>query len=439
MSRHNPGTRDYLQPDAQAPVPGAAKSQAAKIVYLVHDLRDPAVERRVRMMRDGGILPAVLGFHRTMPPASVCGVPTIDLGRTANARLAQRAGTVLRTALGLARWKHQFEGATVIMARNLEMLLLAAIARRSFAPQASLVYECLDVHNVLVDEGPKGKALRAIERNLLRRCQLLIVSSPAFVSAHFNLRHTVVPPVMLLENKLLWSELPPCGLRRSGARTIPATRPWRIGWFGVIRCRTSLALLSQLCRARPNLVEVVIRGRVARNVLTDFDEVIAATPGMTFLGVYDRGRDLATIYGDVHYSWAIDFYEAGFNSEWLLPNRLYEGTSHGAIPLAFEGVQTGTWLAERKAGIVLAEPLAERLLAYFDTLDEEGYHEARAALARIPTADLVSDHTEAAQFANRLLTLSPAEAQGRKTRPASARDRLPVLPKPGDQDGLPAR
>jgi hypothetical protein len=406
-----------MPPDAEKPV-----LEGTKIVYLVHDLRDPAVERRVRMMRDGGIVPAVMGFHRTMPPASVCGLPTTDLGRTANARLAHRAGAVLRTAVGLGRWKRQFQDATVIVARNLEMLLLASIAKRSFAPNASLVYECLDVHSVLVNEGPKGRALRAIERNLLRKCQLLIVSSPAFVSAYFNRRHAVVPPVMLLENKLLQSEIGPNARPPAAARALPPVRPWRIGWFGVIRCSRSLALLSRLCRSRPGLVEVVIRGRVARNVLTDFDDVIAATPGMTFLGVYDRGRDLATIYGDVHYSWTIDFYEAGFNSTWLLPNRLYEGASHGAIPLALEGVQTGRWLADRNAGIILAEPLAEQLEAYFDTLDVDGFLAAQSALTAIPVSDLVSDQTEAAQLADRLLTLPLAAEPGRKqnaSRPAS--------------------
>ena len=87
---------------------------------------------------------------------------------------------------------------------------------------------------------------------------------------------------------------------RRHARPAP---PWRIGWFGIIRCARSLDLLADLVRAHPGLVEVDIRGRPARDVLPGFDHIIAATPGLVFHGAYDRKGDLPYLYSDVHFTW----------------------------------------------------------------------------------------------------------------------------------------
>ena len=53
--------------------------------------------------------------------------------------------------------------------------------------------------------------------------------------------------------------------------------------------------------------------------------IVHAAPGITYTGPYDRARDLRRLYEEVDFAWAVDYYEAGGNSEWLLPNRLYEG------------------------------------------------------------------------------------------------------------------
>jgi hypothetical protein len=51
-----------------------------------------------------------------------------------------------------------------------------------------------------------------------------------------------------------------------------------------------------------------------------------------YLGRYRNPSDLPTIYGDVHFSWAIDYYERGLNSAWLSPCRMYEGSLYGSVP-----------------------------------------------------------------------------------------------------------
>jgi len=369
-----------------------------KVAYFVHDLADAAVHRRVRMMRHFADV-TLLGFRRSDHPVPPCGgLETIELGRTMDARLGQRAIAVLRAATSSRRWQGRLAGCTIFVARQLEMLTLAALARRRIAPDAPLVFECLDIHRLMLTDRPIGVALRTLERRLLRSCRMLVVSSPAFLTNHFARYRPALPPDLLLENKVLAEDLPfsmldnIARLRATGA---PPGPPWRIGWFGVIRCRRSLKLLADLVRRLPGVVEVVIRGRPRRNVIPDFDSVVADTPGLNFLGEYDRHTDLGAIYSDVNFTWAVDFYEAGRNSDWLLPNRLYEGTLYGAVPIALASVETGHWLQQRQCGVRLegteAQSLDRSLLEFFTSLDAAGYAVARKSLARVPLSDLLDD------------------------------------------------
>lgn len=384
-----------------------------RIGYFVHDLGDAAVHRRVRMMRSFADV-TLLGFHRSDTAVlQLDGIDTVDLGRTMDARLGQRALAVLQAAMNNGRWQERLAGTTILVARQLEMLVLAAMVRCRIVPAAPLVFECLDIHRLMLTHHPISVALRMLERHLLRSCSMLVVSSPAFLTSHFARYGSALPPQLLLENKVLAEDAPSGQLDCIGQlrATVPSEGPpWRIGWFGVIRCRRSLQLLANLATALPGVVEVIIRGRPRRNVIPDFDQVVAATPGLSFLGEYDRHTELATLYGDVHFAWAVDFYEAGRNSDWLLPNRLYEGTLNGAVPLVLASVETGRWLAVRQCGVCLEDThdksLERSLFEFFGGLDSTRYSIARTALAKVPLSDLLDDKAACDRFGKVLETLS---------------------------------
>ncbi len=363
-----------------------------RLAYIVHDLGDPAVIRRLDMLAPHLADAVVIGFHRdAVPPSTVAGWPAIALGRTEDRRLGRRVLSVLQARLRVGAFGPRLAAATVVMSRQLETLVLARAARARFAPAAMLVQECLDVHHLLVGGGLLNRALRRLEGWLLRGSDLLLVSSPAFLREHLAPAHgAALPRVLLVENKVLGSEL-----ATQDAAPLPAAPPpgppWRIGWYGVIRCRRSIELLTALVRQFPGQVEVEIRGRPSLNVIPDFAALVADVPGLRFLGPYDRRRDLPAMYRGVHFAWAVDYYEAGANSDWLLPNRLYEGSLHGAVPITLARTETGRWLAGRQAGVRLAEPLETALPGFFAGLDAAGYAAAAAAVAAIPRGDLVED------------------------------------------------
>jgi hypothetical protein len=375
-------------------------ASSLRLVYMVHDLGDPAVARRLAMLRPWLASAVVIGFHRAEPaPAEVAGWPAISLGRTSDGRLGHRMLAVLRARATLRRLRRHVVGATVVMARQLEMLALARAARDRFAGSATLAYECLDIHSLMVAPSVIGRALRWLEARLLRSTDLLIVSSPAFLREHLQPLHgALLPPTCLIENKVLRTDL----TTSQSVCSRQAGPPWRIGWYGVLRCRRSLELLAELTRRLPGRVVVELRGRPARSAIPDFDAIVAAAPGLSFLGPYDRQRDLARIYQAVHFTWAIDFYEAGGNSRWLLPNRLYEGGLHGAVPIALATVETGAWLARHNAGVLLGDPPADDLLRYFSALQPDDYVAAARDLAAVPRAAWIDDGDDGSRLARAL-------------------------------------
>jgi succinoglycan biosynthesis protein ExoL len=175
-----------------------------KILLLAHDLSDAAVHRRAVMLRMGGASVMVAGFRRTPEPTeSVAGCPSVDWGRTYNERFFQRIFSIMRQTAFLGWHRALFADADVIIARNLEMLALGVRGRSLCRPAPVLVYECLDIHRLLLRRDFIGAALRWLEGWLSRRASALITSSPAFVSGYFNTLSQVRLPVRVVENKML--------------------------------------------------------------------------------------------------------------------------------------------------------------------------------------------------------------------------------------------
>jgi len=355
-----------------------------QILYLVHDLADPAVRRRVCMLRDGGAAVTVAGFRRSQtPPSMIAGCRAVDFGRTYNGAFGQRIAAVLREAAWMNKYRALFVGANIVIARNLEMLALARRGAALCSKPPALVYECLDIHRLLLGNGLVGKRLRALEQVLARQAAGLITSSPAYVREYLGKITPLALPVRLVENKVYLPEQA-AAAEAPVYRPRPLGPPWRIGWFGSIRCARSLALLRDLVQQNAGRVEVIIRGRPAYDQLPDFAAICAATPGLHFAGPYRNPEDLSAIYGAVHFNWAIDMYEEGANGNWCLPNRIYEGGLYHALPLAQRDVETGRYLARTGSGVCFGPALACELKEFFATMNMARYRVLAQQAAALP-------------------------------------------------------
>jgi succinoglycan biosynthesis protein ExoL len=381
------------------------------VLYLVHDLSDPAVRRRVIMLQAGGAKVTLAGFRRTVHPetAAIDGLSPIDLGPTKDGRFAQRLVAIAKAALSLRARLKGIPKPDIIIGRNLEMLALAKRAKTLLSADIPVVYECLDIHRLLLGQNKISKAMRGAERALGRGAALLVTSSPAFVRDYFQRLGQIDAPVMLLHNKVLELADGPAE-KRSQEIAASCGEPWTIGWFGALRCRKSLKLLAEFTRRTEGRYEVVLRGRPAYSEFPDFDAFVDAEPHIRFEGVYRNPEDLARIYGEVHFSWAIDFFEEGLNSSWLLPNRLYEGCRHGVVPIAMRQTETGRFLADRHIGLLLDEASVSALASLLTDMDTVRYAAARQKILAEDRGTWVCDLRDCRALVDRLKALAGSPA-----------------------------
>ena len=370
------------------------------IAYLVHDLRDAAVARRVAMLQAGGATVTVAGFRRgDSAPATIAGAPAIDLGRTSDGQLGQRALAVAKTMAADTALRAGVRHADVIMARNLEMLVLAARLRGG----RRLVYECLDIHRSLLGTGVAARAIQQVERALLGGVDLVITSSNRFADDYFRARRQVRAPVLLVENKVLAPAAAP-------PQRIAAGPPWVIGWFGMLRCRRSLDLLTRLVQQGNGQIRVVLAGVPAEREVGDLAAHVAGVPGMDWRGRY-AAADLPGLYGDVHFAWAIDYFEEGLNSAWLLPNRLYEALAHGAVPIALASVETGRWLERNRVGLTIGDDdgAAQALLS---AMTAQRLADCRRAVDALPASSVTTSAAEMHALVSAIMSGPVPDAPG---------------------------
>ncbi|WP_234902619.1 glycosyl transferase family 1 [Agrobacterium larrymoorei] len=385
------------------------------ILYLAHDLADPAIRRRVMTLQTGGAIISLAGFKRGENAlASVEGLTPVILGETADGRFAQRVMSVVKSSIALSGLLAAVPRPDVIIARNLEMLALARRANAIYGGDVPVVYECLDIHRLLLNDGLPGNLLNSAQRYFARGARLLITSSPAFVENYFTPRSNLDLPVMLQENKVLM--LDGIDAAMPAPRVPEADEPWKIGWFGALRCRKSLSILADFARRMDGRVEIILRGRPAYSEFDDFDSFVARAPHVTFHGPYKNPEDLASIYNEVQFTWAIDFFEEGQNSSWLLPNRLYEGCLYGTLPIALEGTETARFLQKRDIDHVLPVANAETLEALFHGMTEQVYLESFASLIAIDRHQWITDQNDCDELVRKLHSL----AAPRNTRAVEA-------------------
>jgi glycosyltransferase involved in cell wall biosynthesis len=315
---------------------------------------------------------------------------------TRDGKLVHRIAAILRTLVSFGHVSRAVQASDVIMARNLEMLVLGIRAKGG----RRLIYECLDIHRLLLGQGVGARVISAIEGWALAKVDLIITSSNRFADDYFRQRRRFTRPILLMENKVLALE----GARRRDAasRPPPPGPPWVIGWFGMLRCRRSLAELSRLAAESDGMIKVLIAGIPSEQEFVDFAETVAAAPGLEFVGRYTPA-DLPALYGRVHFAWAIDYFEDGLNSAWLLPNRLYEAMAHGAVPIALDTVETGNWLRRNGVGITVEDAVAA-LPALMSKMTAVGLSNHRALIAALPDRLLFTTPDDCIELANAILS-----------------------------------
>jgi hypothetical protein len=365
-----------------------------KIAFFTHDSTESTVRKRVNAFQANGAFVFGLMFRRSRgEPVSPPNWSNVDLGETLDRNYLRRLPKLAQAILRAVRHRHDFAASEVFYARNIDMLFVAAMARWFIGSRALLAYEVLDIQRAFVGSGWINRVFRWLERRLLRMSYVLVVSSPDFMTEYFFPKQGYGGRWYLLENKILPSQMP---MEARKPNSVVPGPPWTIGWFGALRCARSLEILGNIADALGDSVQIHIRGRPSESDLPSgwLDDVNRRS-NMTYFGPYVSPHDLPEIYRMVHFSWSIDYLDAGTNSDWLLPNRIYEGGLLGAIALTRQGTAAGRFVERTGLGVAFPEPLERSVVQYLRNLDAESFRRAHLLVKEAPRSLIIDEEDTA--------------------------------------------
>ena len=359
----------------------------AEILFFAPDLSETAQLRRIRSFARAGH--GVRSVSMRKGPVQV-EWPDLDLGQIANEQLGRRVRLALRGLVKLWTNRRHVAQAELIIARNIDMVLLALAARLMGGRRVPVVYECLDIHGIFTGKGRKARAARLVERYALARVALLVVSSPGFIDHYFSPVQSYKGRWLLLENKL-W--FPGAALPRPEP-VVQRAGPLVLGWVGAIRCQPSLELLCAVAGQLGNALRIEVRGVIHEHALDDFGGRIACHPNIHYGGPYAYPDGLAGVYGACDLVWAQDLWQRGANSDWLLPNRIYEASWFGCPSIAVAGTQTAAKITADGLGYVVEQPTPEALAGLLKGLTRDQIGVVRQGLLARHDADFALREAE---------------------------------------------
>lgn len=391
-----------------------AEQSTRAIAFFGHDSTESTIIKRIASFQANGSRVLGFMFRRARGGDRRPAWENVDLGITSERNYLARLPKLIAGLFTILKHGTALKRCRIFYARNIDMLFVAVLTRALTRADAVLAYEVLDVQRIFVGERPINKVFRWMERKLLAHCDLLIVSSPDFMTRYFEPRQRYTGPWRLLENKISAQQLPATA---PGNRLSPAPGPpWVIGWFGILRCTKSLEILSRIADALGDRVRIHLRGILSTTDLTAdaIEAALTGRPNLVFGGPYVSPHDLPDLYGAVHLTWCIDYLDAGTNSDWLLPNRVYEGGAMGSPALARMGTATGRMVEREELGWAFPEPLERTIAEFLDKLDASAYDQARRVVAA-KSRSLFVDETDTRDLLGYLDLLA-----NRRRRPPAA-------------------
>ena len=256
-------------------------------------------------------------------------------------------------------------------------LLLVTVTHRALSgTKMKIIYEVPDLRELFFSKTLKGRILRWIERQIIPLTNLLVVTSENYVSDYFvRWRKIAIPEYLVIENKI--------HPRQISGKPLPAasgSSRTRIGYFGVLRCSTSLECLIAL--ANTGRFEVILAG-IFMPSTEWFKKKVSSYNGISYRGPFRSPSDSGLLYSLIDVIWAVYPYSFRMigNHRWARTNRFYESLFYNKPAI----VQKGSADAQRAAelgGIAIEVDMKNQkeTVEYLTHLLSSTYITAKAAM-----------------------------------------------------------
>ena len=318
-------------------------------MFFTTALEHTTFRKTALMLQNEGAQVTMLGFTRNNFPTSSSQELLVEsLGSLSHGSYFTRILKLLKFLSVLRKRAKQHD---VIYSFTLDTLLISKLAL--VGQKKKWVYQIQDIRAIYFGDSWKNKLARFLERTLLKRVDLLVVSSLDFYIGHFKKNYNFDERrVHVVENKLIKGSVKP------EVASKPSSGKISIGYFGVMRCIRSWDILREFAKLNPNKVEVYLRGKtLAVPTLTEEVKDIA---NVEYGGVYKSPDDLNELYNKVDIVWACYPYSDQSFGNWQMARtiRFYEACAFGKPVIVQKGTPQAKDALQHNLGleIDMADP-----------------------------------------------------------------------------------
>lgn len=358
------------------------------VLCLLPRMRDTRISRRVGLLKRAGFKVEALAFERLQDPGTPPDCPVASLGCIRHRHYIKRIFSLIPVSLKVRRAMRRND---IAYAFNVDMCVLALLA--GVGLNKRLLLEIADILDIQVGRCT-GALIRTLDKLIIRRCKLLVLTSPSYKS-YYQRQLAIKTPMIVMENKLTEDFV---GKVRKTKLPLPdkallEERPFRIGWFGILREPWTLRILDALIRADPQRFNVVLAGvfdqplrrsRVNRKLLERF----LNSPNTEYSGPYSSANDLLDLYGGVDL--IMNCYQPTIPISWSQTNKYYEACLFRKPMIARLGCSDAEKIEHHDIGLVI---------------NGNNMHEAVAQIRSISAEEWLHWHTNIAALSPKAYTL----------------------------------
>lgn len=353
------------------------KNKKSKWVFLLPIVGHARHEKRIQIIGRRGVDTVTYAFKRPGHPLD-SNIDHTILGTVEHGNYGRRLWTLIRASIQL--WK-EVNDADVVYAFGLDLLLLGWLATLGQKGGKKIIYELGDLPQKELEGTLKGGVVRAIESLLLSTVACLVVTSQAYLDDYFY-KHYDLSAIdcRIIENKLDPKTTPP--MKKRWKRDKKARKEWKIGYFGLLRCRRSWKTLKRLVRYDEDQFELYLRGIPMK--IDSLPRQAEGIPNVEYGGPYQNPKELPDMYAAIDLSWVA--YQHSSDAEWVRSNRFYEACYFQTPMVGQEGTLDGEIIEKYNIGFLIDVTQSKETVERIMRITEREWKRWKRNLEQLPAS-----------------------------------------------------
>lgn len=320
------------------------------VLFVLPTIGDTKDSKRIQILQQAGYNVLIGAYERRGFTPRIPEGKIHVLGKIEDGKYLKRIWSYLCSMLKLRRL---IKKSNIVYAVSPDLALITLLS--SFCLRRPLIMDVADIREIEVSKSLIGGIVRLLDRFIIQRCALIVVTSQAFIDSFY--RSTLeldIPNYYLLENKVdydIAEKVYPSLFHKNNKKL-------RIGYFGVLRDNWTIEFLLALLSKYPDDYEVVIAGI---DLLSQYDisELDRQVLGFHYLGTYRSPDDLDRLYSKIDVM-AIFYPDVDASKNWFeakricRSNRFYEACYFQKPIIAFSFSEDGKVVEELNIGFTLS-------------------------------------------------------------------------------------